>query len=168
MNAELAFWAQSLDNSAPDHMSDGGRVLAPDETSVRQSVVGRVSRVTREGERLADVDGVILTWSGDEFVLEITAEERDVAGREAPMSCHGQIPGSEPSGWPEDVLERFDAFAADIARSIPPDAKRAGIRKLNELQKKKRQRTTRRALVVAGTLAVVILLVVVFRNCGTG
>ncbi|HEV7368292.1 hypothetical protein [Arenibaculum sp.] len=117
---DLVFKAQALDNRSPDHYRVRGEDLAPGDATRRQKAASLLSSVTKAGGRVFDQDGVRLTVHGDRFVVSVPSAERDVAGRVAPILCHGKLGAGRRAELGARVAEGLDAFAQHVGRSIDP------------------------------------------------
>lgn len=94
MNYRMAFWAQSLDNTSPDHFvvenfEDG------DSLEVQQSLVSAMSRVRRVGVKVYEnQDGSTYAFLKDpdrhdtEWLLSVTPTQLDAAERTSPVRCY--------------------------------------------------------------------------------
>ncbi|ALG70967.1 hypothetical protein VY88_04075 [Azospirillum thiophilum] len=120
MAPDLVFKAQALDNQSADHYRVSGQDLEPDDAARRQEAASQLSGVTKAGQRTFDQGGVRLTVRGDRFVLLVPSVERDVAGRIAPILCHGELGAGDRVVLVARVTEGLDAFARYIGRSIDP------------------------------------------------
>lgn len=121
MTSKLSYWAQALDNSSPDHIQLFGEEISPNDPIRRQDAVKLVSAVVKQGTRIFDLGGLKLTADSEQFVIEIPSSQRDVAGRIAPMICHGRYDDSVIDGLATEVFAGLTAFAVRIGRTLPPE-----------------------------------------------
>ena len=151
------FWAQSLDNKSPDMFAtDRPTNLVPKEDEhTRSRIVTRISNASR-GVLIGPVAGVVAHLAGSEFVIKAPCEERDVAGRLAPVVAVGSIPTGPSEGFADDTTREFREFAATINRRLLPATLRAIENLAQDLLKKKRR--TRRLLVSVGCVVVLAIL----------
>ena len=89
MAEKYIFWAQSLDNTSPDHFMDQGVDLLAEEKQGRQKIVSLIYEVAKRGRRRYDASGVALTATRRDFVLDVPMVELDVVGRSAPVTAYG-------------------------------------------------------------------------------
>lgn len=118
---KFSYWAQALDNTSPDHIVLNDVDTLPDDQASRQQVVEMVSAVTEHGMTVFDYGGIQLTANSHEFVIEIPAEQHDVIGRIAPLTCYGHFEDSELDGLNPIVKDGLSAFAKSIGRTLSPE-----------------------------------------------
>ncbi len=150
----VVFWAQALDNSAPDHIEFEGETLLPEDTKRRQDAVSLVSSVVKAGHRLYSQNGVLLTVHGDRFVLEIPSAERDRAGRTAPIILCGQHSSRVDDGLASMIIVDADDFAKRIGRTVGVehfDGARAAFQAL-------KKNSSRRKIAIAVGVAILVLV----------
>lgn len=118
MAPDLVCKAQALDNQSSDHYRVNGQDLMPEDEARQQEMAALLSGVTKAGVRTFDQEGVRLTVRGNRFVLLVPSMERDIAGRIAPILCHGELGAGDRETLATRVTEELDAFARYIGRSI--------------------------------------------------
>lgn len=121
MTRLFTLWAQSLDNSSPDHFEVRGEELAVEDSIRRQAAVSSVSSVIKTGMRVYDRGGVVLTADAHHFVLEVRSAERDRAGRAAPIVCHGEYQSGHVDALAASAALSIDDFARRIGRTLEPE-----------------------------------------------
>lgn len=121
MTEKYIFWAQALDNSAPDHIEVRGEELEAGESLRRQEAVSLVSRVVKSGECIFHMGGVLLTADTQHFVIEVPSVQRDKVGRTAPIVCYGVFEREVGDEFGASVAVGLDAFAKRIGRSLQPE-----------------------------------------------
>jgi hypothetical protein len=121
VTGKLSYWAQALDNASPDHIQLYGEELPPDDLVRRQEVVKRVSGVIKQGVRVFDSGGVLLTADAHRFVVEIPSKQRDRAGRVAPVVCYGEYDGYVGEELETRVFAGLAEFAERIGRTLAPE-----------------------------------------------
>lgn len=133
-----AFQAQSLDNSSPDHLRLAG---AAEELrgSARAQVYSTMAGISSQGKLLFAQDGVRLLFKGNSAVLQVVPEERDKAGRLAPVMCWIEQDGVDASKpQPADaVWSSIADFSAAIGRSFSASTRSAVGEALELFEKKK-------------------------------
>ena len=161
MSTSLIFWAQALDNRAPDHFSEAGELLSDTQTARRQEAAARVSEVIRTGARVFEEGHVTVTANATHFVLEVPSAQTDVTGRTAPIISCGSAT--------DELLERepivgLQEFATLIGRQLSDENIERARRGLDRLKKKLRMRLwQRRAGYAAVFLAILFLLLRLLR-----
>lgn len=134
-----AFQAQSLDNSSQDHLRLAG---VADElcSPKREQTYSAMAAITTQGEVLFARDGVRLFVKGCSAVLQVVAEERDHAGRLAPVMCWIERDGLDVLDGPvaDSVWASLVQFSAAIGRSFSESTRSAACGALDLFEKKKR------------------------------
>lgn len=143
------FQAQALDNSSLDYLrlAEHGTEL-PSPT--REQTYSAIASISGQGTVLFAQDGVKLFVKGKAAVLQVVAEERDHAGRLAPVACwieHDTEQGPAANGG-DAVWALFERFASAIGRSFS-EPKRRAAREALELLAKKQQSQSLIALAIA-------------------
>ena len=119
---ELSFRAQSLDNFTPDPMEVNGRRLEAKDQEERQRLVQHISQVSISGTRVFS-EGLISAFRRrNEFILEISSDQRDSAGRIAPIICYGYVSEESEKSWPDDVVSAIRDFANRTGRGVSDQA----------------------------------------------
>ena len=120
MTDKFILWAQALDNASPDHFDVHGKDLEPDDTVQRQEAVSKVSSVIKNGARLFEQKGVLLTADASHFVVEVPSVQHDRAGRTAPIVCYGDYDTTVGDALGSAAAVALDAFAKKIGRTLQP------------------------------------------------
>jgi hypothetical protein len=107
-------WCQALDNQSDDHIELNGAMLTGDDNMKRQQAVSAVSSVIKSGRKLYSKDDVILTADKSSFCIEVPSEQKDVAGRIAPMIYVDDISTSSSAS----VSTKLSSFAFKVGRTI--------------------------------------------------
>lgn len=148
MHAKV-FQAQALDNRSSDHLrlaEHGVELLSP----IREQTYSGMASISAHGTVLFAQDGVKLFVKGSAAVLQVVPEERDYAGRLAPVVCWVEQKleqGSGASGV-DAVCASFEQFATAIGRSFS-EPKRLATREALELLAKKQPSQSFIALAIA-------------------
>lgn len=155
MTEKFIFWAQALDNSSPDHFDVQSEELAADDSIRRQEAVSSVSRVIKNGTRLYEVSGVLLTADARHFVLEVPSAQRDRAGRIAPIVCYGEYDTGVGDALSASAAVALVDFAKRIGRTVQPEHFELAQASFAALKKKS---TTTKLVQTLGIGALVLLL----------
>jgi hypothetical protein len=108
---DLYFWAQSLDNQAPDVIFKNGKELSDDES--RQKLVSDIYEIPKSNiEILAADEGVTIRYSYSKFVIEAIPIEKDQVNRLAPIVIYGVLPNDFSEDWPEEVCNEIKSFVS--------------------------------------------------------
>ncbi len=118
MNQILVFWAQALDNTSPDHIELNGKELLHDDTANRQRAVSLMSSIVKAGSEVFDRDNVRITVDSRRFVVAVPSNERDCAGRIAPIVCCGEYNSPVEDGFIDKVKDGLGGFAKNIGRTV--------------------------------------------------
>ncbi len=134
---DLSFWAQSLDNQAPDVIFKDGEELSDDES--RQKLVSEIYEFPKS-EVVPDVSAVTIRYSYPKFVIEAIPTEKDQANRLAPIVIYGILPDDPSEFWVEDVCNEIENFISkNLKRTLDNSALVAIQDWLSEALKKKRE-----------------------------
>ncbi|KAB2911236.1 MAG: hypothetical protein F9K40_01165 [Kofleriaceae bacterium] len=159
MTEKFILWAQALDNASPDHFDVRGDELSPDDSVRRQEAVSLVSAVIKNGARVYENGGVLLTADDRHFVVEVPSAQRDRAGRTAPIVCYGDYDATVGDALGASVAVALDDFAKRIGRTLQTehfDLARASFEAL-----KKKSSTTKLVRTVGiGAMGLVLLAIV--------
>lgn len=165
-NAETSrirvFWAQALDNAAPDHIEFDGEAIPAEDTKRRQDAVSLVSSVVKKGQRVFSKNGVLLTFHGERYVFEVPSAERDRAGRTAPIVLCGEYSSGVDDGLASMVVNEADEFAKRIGRTVGVehfDGAREAFSALNSALKKT---SSKRKLIAVGVAILVLVALVIY------
>lgn len=159
MTEKFILWAQALDNSSPDHFAVRGEELPADDSVRRQEAVSSVSSVIKNGTRVYDVSGVLLTADSRHFVLEIPSAQRDRAGRTAPIVCYGDYDATVGDGLGVSAVMALDVFAQRISRTLLPEHLELSRASFEALKKKSSTTKLMRTTGI-GAVALVLLAIV--------
>lgn len=167
MTEKFILWAQALDNASPDHFEVHGKDLTPEDTVQRQEAVSKVSSVIKNGERLFEKSGVLLTADASHFVVEVPSVQRDHAGRTAPIVCYGDYDATADNALGACVVVALDEFSKKIGRTLQPEHFELVRSSFDALKKK--SLTTKLVRIVGMGALVLVLLVIVYwlaQKCG--
>lgn len=156
---KFILWAQALDNASPDHFNVHGKVLPPDDTVQRQEAVSKVSSVIKNGTRLFEKSGVLLTADTSHFVIEMPSVQRDHAGRTAPIVCYGDYDATAGNALGASAAVALDGFAKKIGRTLQPEHFEMARASFDAL-KKKSLKTKIVHFVGIGAMVLVLLVIV--------
>lgn len=160
MTEKFILWAQALDNASPDHFDVRGEELSPDDTVRRQGAVSAVSSVIKNGTRVYEVSGVLLTADSYHFVLELPSAQRDRAGRTAPIVCFGDYDATVGDALGASAAVALDDFAKRIGRTLQPEHFELARASFEALKKK--SSTTKLARTAGTGAAILVLLAIVY------
>ena len=119
---ELSFQAQSLDNLALDPMEVNGCPLEEKDKEERKRLVQRIDQVSKSGTRVFSEGSISAFRLGNEFILEIPSDQKDSAGRIAPIICYGHVSRESEKSWPDEVVSAIRDFANRIGRGVSDQA----------------------------------------------
>ncbi|NJN24021.1 MAG: hypothetical protein HC810_06005 [Acaryochloridaceae cyanobacterium RL_2_7] len=112
---DLAFWAQSLDNQAPDVIFKDGQELSDDE--LRQKLVSEIYEIPKSNIEVAPTDSsVTIRYSYPKFVIEAVPTEKDQANRLAPIVIYGVLPDDFSEPWVKDVCNEIENFVSETLK----------------------------------------------------
>lgn len=157
MKEKFILWAQALDNSSPDHFDVHGQVLGPKDTVQRQVAVSKVSSVIKNGARLFENSGVLLTADTSHFVVEVPSLQRDHAGRTAPLVCYGDYDATAGNTLGDSVAVALDGFSKKIGRTLQPEHFELVRSSFDALKKKS---LTTKVVRIVGIGAMVLFVIV--------
>jgi hypothetical protein len=148
MHAKV-FQAQALDNRSSDHLrlaQQGAELHSP----FREQTYSGMASISAQGTLLFAQDGVKLLVKGNAAVLQVIAEERDHAGRLAPVVCWVEQDAGQGSGASgvDAVWASLEQFATAIGRSFS-EPTRLAAREALELLAKKQSSQSLIALAIA-------------------
>jgi hypothetical protein len=115
----MRFIAQNLDNESDDIVAINRELLNPIATSDRVAVVSHLSRGTSEGKAFKQQGSIVVWRNASYWVLKITPEVLDSAGRRAPFLCgieDDEILDSDE--WPSRALEEIEWFCGEVGREL--------------------------------------------------
>lgn len=105
---DLSFWAQSLDNQAPDVIIKDGEELSDDES--RQKLVSEIYEIPKSSIEVVPANSVVtIRYSHPKFVIEAIPTEKDRANRLAPIVIYGVIPDDFSEPWVKDVCDEIES-----------------------------------------------------------
>jgi hypothetical protein len=157
---KFILWAQALDNASPDHFDVRGEELSADDSVRRQEAVSSVSSVIKNGTRVYEVSGVLLTADDRHFVLEVPSAQRDRAGRTAPIVCYGDYDAAVGDALGASAAVALDDFAKRIGRTLQPEHFELARASFEALKKK--SSTTKLVRTVGIGAAALVLLAIVY------
>ena len=143
-NLDLSFLSQRLDNQDPDHMELNGCQLAEEDVDKRQKLDRQISEVSWDGSQVFSEEYHAAFLLDDKFLLKTPSDQRDEAGRIAPILCYGRVPPEPSELWPGDVVEALIAFAGRISRTVSEKSAEVARRAVETVVKKKRRNRIRR------------------------
>ena len=167
-NFTLSFYAQSLDNQAPDQMELNQHPLSTEDVVKRQSLAQQIDEVSLRGSQVfpegSHVEGSPAAFLlGDNFILSMPSKQLDDAGRNSRILCYGRVPDELLESWPSDVVESLTAFAGRIGRTISEDkAVKAQCAAKAIIEKKQRNNMHRKALWVAVIAIVLVVICIIY------
>lgn len=165
MKKRFILWAQALDNTSPDHFYDRGEELSVSDSSRREEAVSSVAIVIREGKRVYEDSGVLLTADAHHFVIEVPSIQRDCAGRFAPIVCYGAYSATIEDQLVTSVSVSLEHFAKRIGRTVQSDHLNNVRSAFDDLKKKSSTIKNKRAVLFgAGALALLVLFWLIQRN----
>jgi hypothetical protein len=134
---DLSFWAQSLDNQAPDMIFKNGEELFNDE--LRQKLVSEIYEVPKSSIEVLSADSsVTVRYSDPKFVIEAIPSEKDQVNRLAPIVIYGVLPDDWSENWTKAVCSEIEDFVSSkLNRTLDGRALAAIQNWLNETLKKK-------------------------------
>ena len=118
----LFFWAQSLDNKAPDLIFRDNEQLT--DNSERQQIVSKIYEVSGKKLEFSSPNSeVTIRFSDPKFVIETLPIEKDQANRLAPIVIYGELPEEFSSNWIErSCSEIREVVAHKLNRTLNEDA----------------------------------------------
>lgn len=159
MKEKFILCAQAIDNTSPDHFYARGEELSVDDSARRQEAVSSISSVIKNGMRVYEDSGVLLTADAHHFVIEVPSAQRDRAGRTAPIVCYGAYSAAVEDELVTSVTVALEHFAKRIGRTVQPDHLTL-VRTAFENLKKKSSTTKIKRTVLIGAGALALLAVV--------
>ena len=153
-NPKLSFLAQRLDNQDPDHMEQDQRPLVEEDAGERKELDRQISKVSLDGSKVFSEGYHAAFLLKNEFLLKTPSEQKDEAGRIAPIICYGRVPSEPPESWPNSVVQALTAFAGRINRTISGKSAEVARNAVEAIVKKKRRNNLRRKALWAGTFAI--------------
>lgn len=108
---DLSFWAQSLDNQAPDVIFKDGEELSDDES--RQKLVSEIYEFPKSDSEVVPADSAVtIRYSYPKFVIEAIPTEKDQANRLAPIVIYGVLSDDFSELWVKDVCNEIESFVS--------------------------------------------------------
>ncbi|MEG4409285.1 hypothetical protein [Microcoleus sp. MON2_D5] len=109
---DLYFWAQSLDNQAPDLIFKNEEELSDDES--RQKLVSEIYEIPKSNIEVLPADApVTIRYSYPKFVIEAIPTEKDTIKRRAPIVIYGELPDDFSEDGVKDVYNRIASVVSD-------------------------------------------------------
>lgn len=136
---DLYFWAQSLDNQAPDVIFKNEEELSDDKS--RQKLVSEIYEFPKSDSEVVSADSAVtIRYSYSKFVIEAIPTEKDELKRLAPIVIYGELPNNFSQPWIDSVGSDIQKFSDKLNRTLDPSALEAIKKGLSEiLQPKKRE-----------------------------
>jgi hypothetical protein len=118
----LVFWAQSLDNKAPDLIWEDSEELS--DQLRRQQVISEIYEVRGRKTTLPSATSEItVRFSDPKFVVEALPTEKDQANRSAPIVIYGELPKELSNEWIESSCTKISDIVSDkLNRTLSKDA----------------------------------------------
>ena len=147
MKEDLYFWAQSLDNQAPDVIFKNEEELSDDES--RQKLVSEIYEIPKSNIEVLTADpAVTFRYSYPKFVIEAIPTQKDQLKRLAPIVIYGVFPDNfsedgvedvrKDIEWVEKVRKDIEIFVSHRLNRTLDDRALVAIKdKLSEILKKK-------------------------------
>ncbi|QJB27872.1 hypothetical protein H4N54_17875 [Limnospira fusiformis KN01] len=119
---KLFFWAQSLDNKAPDLIWEDSEELS--DQLLRQQVISEIYEVPGRKTTLPSATSEItVRFSDPKFVVEALPTEKDQANRSAPIVIYGELPKELSNEWIESSCTKISDIVSDkLNRTLSKDA----------------------------------------------
>ena len=161
MNQCLILRAQALDNASPDLFEFVGYNNPTDEPTQEQAA-RMIFAVIKGAKHVFDDNGMRLTVDDTHFVARVLCEERDIAGRGAPIVCYGECDLLCTDTLSDNVVTALVGFAERIERTIQPNHLELVRKYFDHLKKKaiQPQRSRNLAMWIAAAATAVLLLVI--------
>ena len=133
----LSFWAQSLDNQAPDVIFKDGQELSDDES--RQKLVSEIYEIPKSNIEVLTADpAVTFRYIYPKFVIEAIPTQQDTIKRLAPIVIYGVFPDNFSEDGVEDVRKDIEIFVSHRLNRTLDDRALVAIKdRLSEILKKK-------------------------------
>jgi hypothetical protein len=152
------FKAQALDNVSPDHYQVGEQIIGSDDQRQRAAVSARISEIALQGKvvvKTDDIEIILYRHDGIQSILvQIYSDQRDVAGRIAPIVCCGDIScGADLSG----IVLAIIRFARNIGRTVDRERHIHLDAKLAALSTKQRRVFTSKKVLLGAAVVVAVL-----------
>lgn len=134
---DLSFWAQSLDNQAPDVIFKDGEELFDDE--LRQKLVSEIYEFPKSDSEVVSADSAVtIRYSYPKFIIEAIPTEKDQANRLAPIVIYGVLPDDFSELWIKDVRNEIESFVSETLKRTLDNSALVAIQDwLSETLKKK-------------------------------
>jgi len=118
----LFFWAQSLDNQAPDLILKDSEELS--DELLRQQVISEIYEVPGRKTTLPSTDSEItVRFSDPKFVVEALPTEKDQVNRSAPIVVYGELPEELSNEWIESSCTKISEIVSHkLNRTLSKDA----------------------------------------------
>ncbi|MCL2823573.1 MAG: hypothetical protein FWD57_06240 [Polyangiaceae bacterium] len=161
MNKRFILRAQALDNASPDLFEFVGNT-DPKNNPTQEQAAMMIFTVIKGAKHVFDDNGMRLAANNTHFVARVLCEQRDIAGRGAPIVCYGEYDLQCIDTLGNMVVTAITGFAKQIDRTIQPDHLELVCKYFDELKKKAVQRQRTRSLVtwIAAALAVLTTVIV--------
>jgi hypothetical protein len=136
---DLYFWAQSLDNQAPDLIFKNEEELSDDES--RQKLVSEIYEIPKSNIEVLPADAAVtIRYSYPKFIIEAIPTQKDTINRFAPIVIYAVLPDDFSEDGLKDVYNRIESVVSDkLKRTLDPRALKAienGLSKILQEQTK--------------------------------
>lgn len=118
MTKDLRFFVQNPDNRGPDYFAVGRSPLGTEQVQEREGIARQVYQVISGGREVYKSPTVRATHNGSQFVLRVTTQQRDEAGRLCPITCLGELPAAIPEQWRLDVTKEIHDFTNQLGWTL--------------------------------------------------
>jgi len=142
---DLYFWAQSLDNQAPDLIFKNEEELSDDK--LRQQLVSNIYEIPKSNIEVLPADAAVtIRYSYPKFVIEAIPTQKDTIYRLAPIVIYAVLPDDFSEDGVKDVYNRIESVVSDkLNRTLDRSALKAiekGLSKILQEQTKILQKKT--------------------------
>jgi predicted CoA-binding protein len=155
----IILWAQSLDNSSPDQIYDGRRILSQKSSAEREKIISLISQVTLNSKPEEAGNNVKVYVNNNNFVLSMVLPEKDVLNRKAPVLCYSQLTEINDPHFTQRLIAHISTFVKQLNRTIPSNIQEEIVLALSLVKKK---RTTRATMIWIGVVLFLLLLLLLF------
>jgi len=156
----LVFWAQSLDNKAPDLIFRNNEQLT--NNSERKQIISEIYEFS--GKKLefpSPNSEVTIRFSDPKFVIETVPIEKDQANRLAPIVIYGELQEDFSSVWIEDSCSEIrEVVAHKLNRTLNEDALTKIQEWFNSVLEAKKNKVVIQTQVAFGSVASLALILI--------
>jgi DNA-binding transcriptional ArsR family regulator len=154
MMPTFSFRLQAADGLSPAHVEVKGRSVPDDSEDERATAAEQIVTIGEHGKVVYEQGGAELLRRGDWVMIKVHANERDDAGRLAPILGWGRVAGGDPEEVGHALLAGLQQFAERVGRTVNVEHIAALERAFSE-EKKHRGRKRIGLAVVIGTAVAV-------------